>query len=416
MSARLRLLFVADRFLFPVDAGGKIRTTQMLRGLKGGKFEITLISPGSARLAEQHATELAGVADQYRWWPVKSRGALFKLLRLRHVLAPIPIPIATDRSRPGQRLVARELARRPDVVVFDFLHSCILMPAALEAPAILFTHNVEAEIFSRHAQVAADPLRRLLWRDQHRKMRRFEQRCLQRFDTVLAVSERDRAAFARDYNVRNVAVIGTGVDLQYFAFQPDPRPGAVVFTGSMDWMANIDGIEFFMDEVWPLIVAAEPAATMTVVGRDPPESLVRRAGERKLAWTFTGRVDDVRPYVRQASACVIPLRVGGGTRLKVFEAMAMGCPVVSTAIGVEGLAVEHDRHYLRADSAALMAQSVVGLLRSTETRIRLARAARELVERQFSFRSIAREFERICLETRAAVQPASGEAACATSS
>jgi glycosyltransferase involved in cell wall biosynthesis len=290
------------------------------------------------------------------------------------------------------------------------------MPDRLTVPSVLFTHNVEAEIFGRHAQVAADPLRRLLWRDQYRKMRRFEECCLQRFDRVVAVSERDRAAFAREYGAGHVDVIGTGVDLKYFAFQPAPRHGNVVFTGSMDWMANIDGIEFFMDEVWPLIAAAEPGATMTVVGRDPPEVLRRRAAERRLNWTFTGRVDDVRPYVQRSAAYVIPLRVGGGTRLKVFEAMAMGCPVVSTAIGVEGLPVEHGRHYLRADTAAAMAQSVIELLRSPDAGRGLAIAGRELVEQRCSFESVARDFERICIDTLTAGQPAAGEAACATSS
>jgi glycosyltransferase involved in cell wall biosynthesis len=124
----------------------------------------------------------------------------------------------------------------------------------------------------------------------------------------------------------------------------------------------------------------------------------------------------VRPYVQRSAAYVIPLRVGGGTRLKVFEAMAMGCPVVSTAIGVEGLPVEHGRHYLRADTAAAMAQSVIELLRSPDAGRGLAIAGRELVEQRCSFESVARDFERICIDTLTAGQPAAGEAACATSS
>jgi glycosyltransferase involved in cell wall biosynthesis len=416
VSTRPRLLFVADRFLFPVDCGAKIRTTQTLRGLKGGRFEIVLLSPGTSELVERHATELAGLADSFHWWPENSRGSLFELMRLRHIPGRVPVSIATDRSSRGAALVGEQLARAPDVVVFDFLHSCILRPERLETPSVLFTHNIEAEIFRRHADVAANPVKRAIWRDQFRKMHAYEAGMLGCFDTVIAVSERDGAHFRKEYGASNVTVIGTGVDLDYFAWKREPQPGSIVFTGSMDWMANIDAIEFFMDEVWTKIVAAVPHATMTVVGRAPPASLTARAAERQLPWTFTGRVPDVRPYVHRGEAYVIPLRVGGGTRLKVFEAMSMGCPVVSTAIGVEGLAVEHGQHYLRADSAGDMADAVVRLLQEPAEGARIARAARKLVEEHASYRSIARDFERICAETLATRRPSSPAAlACATS-
>lgn len=415
MSQRPRLLFVADRFLFPVDCGAKIRTTQILRGLKGGHFEIRLISPGTAELAQRHAAELAELADSYAWWPANQRGPLFELLRLRHLPERIPVSIATDRSAAGAALVAAELERGPDVVVFDFLHSCILLPPKVQARSVLFTHNIEAEIFRRHADVATNPIKRAIWRNQYRKMRAFEAEMVHRFDTVVAVSERDRDQFRNDYGASRVTVIGTGVDLDYFKFERRPQPGSIVFTGSMDWMANIDAMEFFMDDVWPRIAAAVPNATMTVVGRTPPASLTRAAAERKLPWTFTGRVPDVRDYVHRAEAYVIPLRVGGGTRLKVFEAMAMGCPVVSTTIGVEGLGVEPGRDYLRADTAEEMADAVIRILRSPAEGERLARAARTFVEEHASYRAIARDFERICIQAGAAHVSEPEKLACVTS-
>jgi polysaccharide biosynthesis protein PslH len=398
MSARPRLLFVSTRFLFPVDSGGKIRTTQVLRGLKGEAFDITLASPAPAGATERYARELAEVCDRFVSWPEPERGAAFNLTRLRWIASSLPVPVATDRSAEGSRLVAQLLAERPTVVVIDFPHAAVLAPERLDVPSVLFTHNVEAEIFVRHVKVASTPVHQWLWRSQHRKMVEFERQALQRFDSIIAVSQRDADAFRRDYGVPGTSVISTGVDLDFFAYADPPPSAQCVFMGSMDWLANVDGLEFFMDEVWPLIVKGRPDARMLVVGRAPPAALVQRAAVRNHAWKFTGFVDDVRPHVHGSAVSVIPLRVGGGTRLKAYEAMSLGAPVVSTAIGVEGLPLEDGRHYLRADAPADFAARVLELFDDHARAVALARAARKYVEQNFSFRSVAREFERICLQ------------------
>jgi glycosyltransferase involved in cell wall biosynthesis len=164
-----------------------------------------------------------------------------------------------------------------------------------------------------------------------------------------------------------------------------------------------------MDACWPHIAAAAPDARMTVVGRKPDQALVRAAADRNLPWTFTGYVDDVRPYVRNSAAYVIPLRVGGGTRIKAYEAMALGCPVVSTSVGMEGLQVEPERDYLRADEPEAFAAAAVRLLRERNLRAQLAQNARCLVEEQFSADNVARVFENICVRTLDARSPRRAE-------
>ena len=405
MTARPRLLFISPQFLFPTDAGGKIRTTNILRGMKSGRFEITLVSPAWPEATEKYGAELAAVCDRFVDWRVRHPDGWRGVRRLASLFSSLPVAVAGDRSARGLAAIRAALAEGYDLVVTDFVHAAVLTPDDLPAASVLFTHNVEAEIFARHVEVAANAASRALWRDQWRKMRRFEQAALRRFDTVIAVSERDAEHIRRQYGIASVAAIPTAVDLGFFDFQlPPSEPpdgGTIVFTGSMDWAANIDGIEFFMDSIWPAIARAAPAVNVVVVGRNPPAQLVERARRRDLPWTFTGFVDDIRPHVHAAQVYAIPLRVGGGTRIKVYEAMAMGCPVVSTAIGVEGLPLEDGRHYLRADTAEAFATEVLRLLADADLRRRLATTARAYVEENFSAPSVARIFEGICEQTLA---------------
>ena len=396
MSNREVLLFISPRFLFPVDSGGKIRTTQTLRGMKGGRFRIKLVSPASEDLVARYAAELATVCDEFVWWPQPATSRLQGLLRMRHIAKSVPIPVATDYSDAAAELVARELAKTPDAVVFDFVHAVILAPPRVDAPSVLFTHNVEAEIFARHESIASNAMLRTVWKNQHAKMRAFEAQSLGKFDVVVAVSQRDSDKFTRDYGVPESFVIPTGVDLEFFTYHSPRRSREVVFCGSMDWLANQEGVQFFMDEIWSHIVAQVPDATMKVVGRTPPQALLDAAVRRRLAWTFTGFVDDVRPHIAGAAVSVIPLRIGGGTRLKVFESMAMGPAVVSTAVGVEGLPVESGVTCVIADGPTEFARQTAALLQDDVRRETISRAARDYVEANFGFAVAARAFERAC--------------------
>ena len=397
VKRRPRLLFVSPRFLLPADSGGKIRTTEVLRNLKGGEFEVTLACPANEARQREHQSELQALADRLVCWSEPMQGALWHLRRAAGLLSKLPASVASDRNRAGRKLVARELSEAVDVAVFDFAHAAVLAPPAMPAASVLFTHNVEAEIFERHIAVARNAFARRLWINQTRKMIDFERTALRRFDAIIAVSERDRQAFADRYDATHVATIATGVDLARFVPTSRGADRRCVFIGSMDWLANVDAIRFFMDSVWPLIAQAVPDARMTVVGRTPPRELVVAAERRALHWTFTGYVDDIRPHVAGAALSVIPLRVGGGTRIKAYEAMAMGVPVVSTGIGVEGLPLDPGQHYLLADTAEEFAAAVVRVLLSPEVGEQLAATARALVEARFSNRTVAHQFERICL-------------------
>lgn len=403
MSKRPRLLFVSPRFLFPADEGGKIRTTQILRGMRGGRFAIRLMSPATATQQNEYARHLSEICDAFSGWPAQPHGRWRQQARLRHLFSSLPLSIAALQATSGTHLakarIRQQLDSGEDLAVFDFAHAALFAPHAPVRPTLLFTHNVEAEIFARHAQVARNPLKRQIWRAQARKMAAFEAAELPRFDTVIAVSERDADSFRALSGIGQVAAIPTGVDLDYFAWHPPTDHGRILFTGALDWQANRDGISWFMDTVWPLLVQQCPQARMTLIGRNPPADLVARAQRRNLPWTFTGLVEDIRPHARGAAVSVIPLRVGGGTRIKAYEAMAMGPALVSTTLGVEGLPLVPDEHYLRADTPQEIAAAIARLLTDAACCLRLSHAARRYVETHCSSLAVARCFEDICMAT-----------------
>lgn len=391
----LRVAFISPVFLFPADAGGKIRTGNILRGLKeSGQFDITLLSPATAEQQREWQGELDRQCDRFIGWAPSAPRPRWQ--RAPDLLSALPINVAADRTPAAVAAVEQALAAEPfDVVVFDFVHAAVLRPRGLKGATVCFTHNVEAEIFERHAKTAASAPLRWLWASQAAKMRRFEREALAGFTRVVAVSERDAKQFAAD-GLTTARAIPTGVDLDFFSWQaPADGSPTVVFTGSMDWEANVDGIRFYIDEVWPRVRAQVPHARLRVVGKNPPQALVQR---NVPGVSFTGFVDDVRQHVRDAQAFVIPLRVGGGTRIKAFEAMAMGLPVVSTTIGIEGLDVDHGTHFLRADGAEALAGATLKLLGDGALRLKLSSAARELVEDRFGHRVAADVFGRILVE------------------
>ncbi len=392
---RLKVAFISPVFLFPADAGGKIRTGNILRGLKeSGQFDITLLSPATPQQQHEWQGELGRRCERFVGWQPSPPKARWQ--RAPDLLSPLPINVAADRTPAAMAAVEQLLAASSfDVVVFDFVHAAVLRPAGLKGATVCFTHNVEAEIFERHARTAASAPLRWLWGSQAGKMRRFEREALATFTRVVAVSERDAKQFAAD-GLTTARAIPTGVDLDFFSWQaPAEGTPVVVFTGSMDWEANVDGIRFYIDEVWPRVRAQVPHAQLRVVGKNPPPSLVQR---QVPGISFTGFVDDVRDHARDAQAFVIPLRVGGGTRIKAFEAMAMGVPVVSTSIGIEGLDVDHGTHFLRADGADELASATLKLLADSALRLKLSSAARGLVEDRFGHRVAADAFGAILRE------------------
>jgi sugar transferase (PEP-CTERM/EpsH1 system associated) len=393
----MRILWLNAGLLLPLDKGGKLRTWHLMRHL-ARDHQITYLSFADPETTAADRGGMRQVCEDLhvvpRTDPPKGTAA-FYMDAARRTFDPLPYAVGKYRSRTYRRRIDQLLADgRFDLVVCDFLVPAVNMPAALPCPAVLFTHNVEAEIWRRHYERQRDPIRRVLFRQQWRRMLRFESATLRRFDLVLAVSDADRDTLQRLYprDLRApVFTVATGVDTTFFAPQAEPpvRPRHLVFTGSMDWIPNEDAMKHFCHEILPLIRAGEPETTLSIVGRAPSPAVKRLADIPGVE--VTGRVDDVRAHIAAGAAYVVPIRIGGGTRLKIFEAMSMGKAVVSPTVGAEGLPVTDGRDVLIADTPQAFASAVLSVLRDAAQRVHMERAARELVVSRYDWSTVAGE-------------------------
>jgi glycosyltransferase involved in cell wall biosynthesis len=287
---------------------------------------------------------------------------------------------------------------RHEVVVCDFLSQAVNVPAVEQV--VLLQHNIETMIWRRMAGQAPTALHRWLYSQQARRMFAFEKRVCQNAAHVIAVSKLDAATMRDTFEVERVNSISTGVDGEYFR-----RPGDLtmksdlVFVGSLDWMPNIDGIQWFVTEVLPQIRQRRPDCKLALVGRNPT-SLVRQLCERDPHIHLYADVPDVRPFLWGAHAAIVPLKVGGGTRLKIYEAMAAATPQVSTTIGAEGLEVEPGKDILLAESPEDFASACLLLLDDEQARVRIAESALRMVNERFGWPQVGRAFEEILQQVR----------------
>ena len=401
----LRILWLKTELLHPVDKGGKIRTYHMLKGLKRD-HEITYLTldDGTAdkearERAAEYCHELICVPHQQRQ---KFTAGFYAELAL-NLISNLPYAIAKYHSAEMRRRIQQLTRDNPyDVVVCDFLAPAVNVSRQLPCPTLLFQHNVEAMIWKRHSEVQSNTLKHAYLLGQWRKMQAFEGVMCRRFDRVIAVSREDSELMQREYRVTAIDDVPTGVDTEFFRPRRAERrePRNLVFTGSMDWLPNEDAISYFTTEIMPLIKNTLPDVTLTVVGRNPYPALVELS-RRDPSIIVTGRVEDVRPYMERAAAYVVPLRIGGGTRLKIFEAMAMEKPIVSTTVGAEGLPVQHEAELLLADTPEAFAAAVARVLTDEEFAFHLGRRAAKLVREQFGWNRVAQRFAEICEHARA---------------
>lgn len=387
----MRILMLTLVAPFPPDSGPKVKTYNLLQYL-GRHHEVTLVSLVRSEQERAHAESLRGLCKAVYTVPFK-RSRLRDAVHLARSLATGSSFIMSRDASPALRALLADLTSREQ---FDIIHPDQLNMAqfALGLPGalVLDEHNAVWTIVARMAQHG--PLPKRLFLDlEARRLRHYEGAICAQFDALLAVSEPDLhflelAAASAGVELPPAEVVPIAVDAR--SEPPVERvatPRTILSMATMFWPPNVDGVLWFAHEVYPLVKREVPEATFAVVGARPPAT-VRRLAEDDPSIAVTGFVEDPRPYLEQTAALIVPVRAGGGMRVKILEALARGLPIVSTTIGYEGIKLTPDEHLLVGDTPADFAAALVRVLRDPALGRSLAAAGRRVAEEVYDWRVV----------------------------
>jgi glycosyltransferase involved in cell wall biosynthesis len=388
-----RILYFCPQQLWPVNTGARLRNFHLANALGMG-CSVTLLQilqPGEAVVAPPAGVNFERVLTVYKdrsYTPGKI---------LRGLWGPTPVTLLNYTSA-GVTAYLREILKDggfqavqlESIHLFGYLNEIRSAPGK---PAVLLDwHNIESELMRRYAEAATDPAKRMVAKRTAALLARTELRALAECDAHTVVSEREKEKLLARAPKALIQVIPNGVDTAAYGAVPQGEGTDLLFVGSMDYHANEEAVIWFAAEIWPRIANDFPALNFVIAGRNPSATVRALASERI---TVTGTVDDVVPYYQKAFAVIVPLRVGGGTRLKILEAMAAGTPVISTRLGAEGLDVVDGEQILFADTPEQMQAAVNRLRADPSLRLRLSEAGRNLVRERYAWRALGTQLEAV---------------------
>ncbi|HRK18193.1 MAG TPA: glycosyltransferase family 4 protein [Hyphomicrobiaceae bacterium] len=385
----MRTLVISPRQFWPLDTGGKLRDFHLASEL-ARRGQVTYLcytddaSPCPQNLAEPFEEIIT----------VPHAGSYSASTLARGLLTRAPATVLKYTTPAMTAALAALLERKSfDTVQVETICLAAYMPALRAAPSrpriVTDWHNIESELMQRHADHITSAPKRLYARMTASKLRAAEDRQLAETDVLLVCSARERDILRKQHPRLRVEVVENGVDAARFkAAGQNAAAGSLLFVGSMDYHANKDAVLSFAATAWPSIRKCHPDLAFRIVGRNPDSDVLALKAIDGIE--VTGSVPDVLPYYSDAVAALVPLRVGGGTRLKILEAMAAGLPVISTTLGAEGLAGTNGKHLLIADTSVEMLEAVTALRRDRERASRIAADACDLVARTYDWRIIGR--------------------------
>ncbi|MDB5300399.1 MAG: glycosyl transferase family 1 [Phycisphaerales bacterium] len=401
----MNVVIVNETLAYPPTAGNRIRTLNLMLRM-ARRHSITYICrSGEDSSVTREAQEFLAdhgihpiIADGCP--PARTRIATHARLAA-NLFSPRPYAVVSHDSPAVHAVIRAYASSNPvDLWQFEWLPYVSALRNRPDARRLFMAHNVESLIWQRYHENESNPLRRWYIRQQWRKFERYEQDMFDVVDRVVAVSADDAALVRNRFGVSHVSVVDNGVDTDFFSQVTQARqPKLILFLGSLDWRPNLDALRLLLDHIFPAVLAREPTARLCIVGRNPPVWLTRRVRPGALGTDsrveLHADVSDVRPYLAHSAVMVAPLRIGGGSRLKILEAMAAGLPVVSTRIGCEGLTVQADRELIVADDVDDVSGALVRCIQEPASAAGMAERARQLVRSRYDWDTLADRLEEV---------------------
>jgi len=384
----MRILALSVTSPMPANNGVKMRTWSILRALAAEGHEIVLVAFADLREEDRPSSELSRVCRRVIQVPhrLKSLSSNKDYLgRAAHLFSTIPYGVAAARSSEMAREIGGLLNKKAvDVILCEQTGLLINLPPHLSVPLVTDFHNVDHLILERYLLFERNPPKRLYAWLESRKLREWERRACRLASAAFACSDHDRAQLQALGPNLPMFVVPNVVDINEYSSDRREDARKVLFQGGMDWYPNRDAVEFFIAQIFPQIKSQVPDVRFVVAGRNPPERFRQRLSQVPGV-EFTGSVPDMRTQIAAAAVCVVPLRIGSGTRLKILEAAAMAKPIVSTSLGAEGLEFLKGEEILLEDNPSAFAGAVVQLLKAPADRKCLGQAARKRAEQLYSF-------------------------------
>jgi glycosyltransferase involved in cell wall biosynthesis len=398
-ESAMHAVIVDGDISYPPTSGKRLRTLNLLLPL-ATRHRLTYIGRGDASSTEAKQAvaflEDHGIRTLIVDHPLaRKSGPLFYARLAANLLSSLPYSVASHRSaRMRQTVNAYAAAHKVDVWQFewtgyvDTLHD----PRARK---VVIAHNVDSLIWRRYGDAEKNPLKRLYIRRQWHKFERFERRVFHEATRLVAVSDADAQLLREQFGVENPDVVDNGIDRAFFEqVQRRPDPQRILFLGALDWRPNLDALKRLLDEVMPRVRQQEASAKLCIVGRYPPAWLRERTRDNRAVELYPD-VPDVRPYLASCGVMTVPLRIGGGSRLKILEALASNVPVISTRVGAEGLHLTPGRDYELADDNEQLAAALVDSIRHPARHQAMAANGRAVVRKRYDWDGLAEKLEQV---------------------
>jgi polysaccharide biosynthesis protein PslH len=393
-NRRLRVLVLDEGIPYPPNAGKSYRTWNLLRRL-ATRHSVCMLCYGHPNAPGTREARDVGIDLRLVKPRANPEGSRLYARLFLNLFSVFPFPVTKHYSRAFQRQCDELLHGDSwDLIQCEWTPYARFITHPPSAPVLMVTHNVESQIWARRAKHAGNPFAKVFFRSQEWKMRRFEKQALRRASAATAVSSRELSTL-QSWGVSNVNLVPNGVDLESAGASPEAeREDELLFLASLDWYPNLDALGHFVKNILPAVRARRPSVKLRIVGRKPARSVIEQYAALP-GIDFVGEVKEVHSHVGRATVIIVPLRIGGGSRIKILEALAAGKAVISTTIGAEGLDVIAGEHLLIADSPEEFARGIEELLASTRLRRLLGENGRKLVTDRYGWDQIANRLEKV---------------------